>query len=60
MEGLLVIGIIWFVGALIKEVAIKPAAPGTDYRQANIDFNNGKISARELDRRVTSGYYVKK
>lgn len=57
---LVIVGIIWFVVELLKEAAIKPAAPGTDYRRANMDYYSGKISAKELDRRVSNGYYVKK
>lgn len=56
------LGIVLGVIALIIASAFetKPAPPNTDYRQANIDYYTGKISAKEMDRRVMSGYYVKK
>lgn len=57
---LVIIGLTWLVYQLIKDAAIKPASPNTDYRQAFIDLNTGKISAKECDRRITNGYYSKK
>lgn len=61
MDGLVVVlGLGWLLYTLVKEASVKPAARGTDYRQAFIDLNTGKISAKECDRRVTNGYYVKK
>ena len=34
--------------------------PNTDYRQAVIDSYKYNLSGKELDRRLTNGYYVKK
>lgn len=61
MGGLLiVVGLVWLICSLIKEVNTKPAPQNTDYRQAFIDLNTGKCNAKESNRRVTNGYYVKK
>lgn len=61
MGGLLiVIGLGWLIYQLSKEANIKQAPPNTDYTQAFIDLNTGKIDAKECDKRVTNGYYVKK
>lgn len=58
---LIIIGIGWLIWILLKEeVFARPAAPNTDYRKAHIDLTSGKISKREYDRRLTSGYYSKK
>lgn len=57
---LVIIGLVWLISVLVKEANTKQAAPNTDYRQAFIDLNTGKISAKECDRRVTNGYYSKK
>ena len=59
MGALLFIGLIWFLCELLKDVSIRPVYPGTDYRQAYIDMNTGKYSAKEVDRRMTKGYYRK-
>ena len=57
--GLVIIGLVWLVGTILKEEVFTQQVPkGTDYRQAYIDSN--KISGRELNRRLQSGYYVKK
>lgn len=61
MGGLLiVVGLVWLICSLIKEVNTKPAPQNTDYRQVFIDLNTGKCNAKESNRRVTNGYYVKK
>ncbi|MBE5937147.1 MAG: hypothetical protein E7265_03855 [Lachnospiraceae bacterium] len=58
---LVIVGLGWLIGTILKEeVFTKPAAPNTDYRQAFIDLNTGKISAKECDKRVTNGYYSRK
>lgn len=59
MGGLLFIGLIWFVCQVIKDANIKHVPPGTDYRQAYIDSYKG-VSGKEMNRRLSSGYYVKK
>lgn len=56
----IILGLGWLAYRIIKEALVKPAPPNTDYRQAFIDLNTGKISAKECDKRVTSGYYQKK
>lgn len=58
--GLTIIGIIWIIWQLIKDASIKPCAPGTDFRQAYIDVNTGKCTGKELNKRLSNGYYVKK
>ena len=58
---LVIIGLGWLIGTILKEeLFTKPAPPNTDYRQAFIDLNTGKCDAKESNRRVTNGYYVKK
>ena len=49
----------WLEYQLIKDASIKPVPPGTDYTQAIIDSSRG-VSGKEIDRRMTNGYYVKK
>lgn len=57
--GLVIIGLVWLVGTILKEEVFTKQVPhGTDYRQAYID--SSKLSGRELNRRLQSGYYVKK
>lgn len=53
------IGVIWLIYQFIKDASIKPVPPGTDYRQITIDNAHG-IKGKELQRRIDSGYYVKK
>ncbi len=61
MGGLIIVlGLGWLIYQLIKDANIKPASKGTDYRQAFIDLNTGKCNAKEMDKRVSNGYYVKK
>jgi len=58
---LVIVGLGWLIGTILKEeVFTKPAAPNTDYRQAVIDSYKYNLSGKELDRRLTNGYYVKK
>lgn len=55
----IILGLGWLVYTILKEeVFTKPVPPGTDYRQAYID--SSKISGKELNKRLTNGYYVKK
>lgn len=56
---LVIIGLGWFCWQLIKDACIKQVPPGTDYRQAYIDSHKG-VSGKQLDRRMSNGYYVKK
>ena len=61
MGGLLtVIGLGWLLYQIIKDETIKPVPPNTDYRQAIIDRYKYNLSAKEMDKRLTNGYYVKK
>lgn len=61
MGGLLILaGIIWLVLQIIKDASIKPTAPGTDIRRAYIDSVTGKVNKRDLNRRLSNGYYVNK
>ncbi len=61
MGGLLIIvGLGWLLYRIIKDETTKPVPPNTDYRQAFIDLNTGKCDAKESNKRVTNGYYVKK
>ena len=57
---LIIIGLGWLVITILKEETTKQAPPNTDWRQVFIDSNSGKFSAKEVDKRVTNGYYVKK
>ena len=45
---------------IVKDETTKPVPPNTDYRQAFIDLNTGKCDAKESNKRLTNGYYVKK
>ena len=61
MGGFIIVaGIVWVLWQLAKDATIKPVAPNQDIRQAYIDLNTGKISAKECDRRLVNGYYTKK
>ena len=58
---LVIIGLGWIIGTILKEeVFTRPVPPNTDYRQAVIDSYKYNLSGKELDRRLTNGYYVKK
>lgn len=58
---LVIIGLGWLIGTILKEeVFTRPVSPNTDYRQAVIDSYKYNLSGKELDRRLTNGYYVKK
>lgn len=55
----ILIGLGWLAYTILKEEVFTKQVPhGTDYRQAYID--SSKLSGRELNRRLQSGYYVKK
>ncbi len=56
---LIVIGLGWFLWQLLKDASITHVPKGTDYRQAYIDSHKG-ISGKQLDRRMSNGYYKKK
>ena len=56
---LIVIGLGWFLWQLLKDASITHVPMGTDYRQAYIDSHKG-ISGKQLDRRMSNGYYKKK
>lgn len=56
---LVIIGLCWFLWQLLKDVSITHVPKGTDYRQAYIDSYKG-ISGKQLDRRISNGYYKKK
>lgn len=61
MGGLLcLIGFGWLVYQLIKDASIKPCPKGTDFKAAISDRYANNLSAKELTRRMDSGYYVKK
>ncbi len=56
-----IIGLAWLIGTILKEeLFTKQVPPNTDYRQAFIDSYKYNLSGKELDRRLTNGYYVKK
>ena len=57
---LFIAGIVWVIYQFCKESTIKPAPKGTDVRQVNIDLYSGKYTDKEINRRIQSGYYVKK
>ena len=59
--ALVIIGVAWLIGTIVKEeLFTKPVPPNTDFRQAYIDSYKYNLSGKELDRRLTNGYYVKK
>ena len=61
MGGLLiVIGLGWLLYQIVKDETTKPVPPNTDYRQAIIDRYKYNLSGKEMDKRLTNGYYVKK
>lgn len=60
MELLIFIIILGVIYLFVKAEKDKPAPPGTDYRRASIDGFTGKCSGKELDKRISNGYYVKK
>lgn len=61
MEWLwIIIGIIWVVYQLVKDSNTKQVPPNSDFTQANNDYYSGKYSAKEIDKRLKNGYYVKK
>ena len=59
MSGLLVlVGIVWIVYKLVSEACTPQVPSGTDWNKAINDI--GKISSKEYNKRLTSGYYVKR
>ena len=58
---LVIVGLGWLAYTILKEeVFTKPVPPNTDYRQATIDSYKYGLSGKEMDKRLTNGYYVKK
>lgn len=57
---LIIIGIIWLVKELIKDASIKPCPPRTDHKAALSDYYANGLNKKEFNRRIDSGYYVKK
>lgn len=62
LGGILVVivGFGWLGKEIIKDSCTKQVPKGTDIRQAFLDINSGKYSAKEVDRMMSRGYYVKK
>lgn len=56
---LVIVGLGWFLFQVLKDVSITHVPKGTDYRQAYIDSHSG-INGKQLDRRMSNGYYKKK
>lgn len=52
------LGLGWVAKEIVKDSCIKPAAKGTDYRQATIDLAKG-VDPKTVDKRISNGYYVK-
>lgn len=57
---LILLGLGWLLLAIIKDATTRPIAPNQDIYQAFIDSHTKGISGKELDRRLTNGYYTKK
>ncbi len=53
-------GVIWLIYNLVKDSTTKQVPMGSDFQQANQDYYSGKYSAKEVDKRLKNGYYVKK
>ncbi len=61
MEWLWILaGIVWLIYQLVKESNTKQVPPDSDFIQANNDYYSGKYSAKEVDKRLKDGHYVKK
>ncbi len=61
MEWLWIIaGVILVIYNLVKESNTKQVPKDSDFVQANQDYYSGKYSAKEVDKRLKNGYYVKK
>ena len=61
MTALIIIaGIVWVVYMLAKDASIKQVPKDSDFIQANQDYYSGKYSAKEVDKRLKNGCYVKK
>lgn len=58
--AIVIIAIIYVGYKLIKDAFIKPMAPGSDIKRANIDLYTGKCSVKEMNKRLSNGYYVPK
>ena len=52
-------GIFWIIWQLAKESNVKQVPKNSDFIQANNDYYSGKYSAKEVDKRLQNGYYVK-
>lgn len=53
-------GICYIIFQIIKDASIKPVSKDFDPRAAMIDQAKNKLSTREFNRRVDSGYYDRK
>ena len=61
MGGLIILlGLGWLIWQLIKDASIKPCPPGHDHTAAISDYYKNGLSKKEFNRRINSGYYVKK
>lgn len=61
MSGIIILlGLGWLAWQLIKEASIKPCPPGHDHKAAISDCYRNNLSKKEFNRRINSGYYVKK
>lgn len=61
MGGLIILlGLGWLAWQFIKDASIKPCPPGTDHTAALSDCYKNNLSKKEFNRRIDSGYYVKK
>lgn len=56
----IITGIVWVVYQLCKDASLKQVPKDSDFMQANQDYYSGKYSAKEVDKRLKNGYYVKK
>lgn len=61
MEWLwILVGVIWVAYQLVKESNTKQVPKDSDFIQAQTDYYSGKYSIKDVDKRLKSGYYVKK
>ena len=61
MGGLLILlGLGWLAWQFIKDASIKPCPPGHDHTAALSDCYKNNLSKKGFNKRIDSGYYVKK
>lgn len=61
MTGLIILaGIIVIIYNLAKDASIKQIPLNSDIQRANQDYYSGKCSAKEMNKRLQNGYYVRK